>query len=115
MMTPGRPGSVAPATEYPGARRRATYHTDGARSARCGSLARIGIPVVVREPASTHELLPRPGSSGSRAPARAKERSSLAKKDEEIPVSRVACPVSRLDGAEAFHSESRRIVGVSGT
>ena len=71
MMTNGMPGSVAPATDSPGASTEARYQTAGARSFRCGSLASIGWPVALRAPETTNELLPMPSPpsrpSGSRS------------------------------------------------
>ena len=58
----GTPGMVAPAAFRPGASRRAKYHSAGALSLRCGSLASKGAPVVVRLPASTQLLEPAPST-----------------------------------------------------
>ena len=54
--TTGRPGTVAPLTEPSGVTIRARYQRIGAPSSRCGSLARIGLPVAVRAPETTHSL-----------------------------------------------------------
>ena len=53
---PERPGIVAPLSDSPGVTTRAKYHRIGALSSRCGSLARIGFPVSVRDPATTHSF-----------------------------------------------------------
>ena len=48
--TAGIPGRVAPMTLIPGASMRAKYHSAGADKPKCGSLARSGLPLVVRLP-----------------------------------------------------------------
>src|SRR5215510_8746858 len=78
MITLGRPGSVAPATDNPGGSSLARYQTDGARSPRCGSLARIGRPDFVRDPPITHELLPRVSPPKPRSSSSANLSSSAA-------------------------------------
>src|ERR1700722_428429 len=50
------PGNVAPLTEPAGVTTRARYHRIGALRSRWGSLARIGFPVSVRDPATTHSF-----------------------------------------------------------
>ena len=50
MITPGIPGSVAPVTSRSGAFRCTRYHSLGQLQSRCGSLARIGLPVAERAP-----------------------------------------------------------------
>ena len=57
----GAPGIVAPLTDPSGVTMRARYQRIGALRSRCGSLARIGLPVSVRDPAITHSFdAPRP-------------------------------------------------------
>ena len=48
------PGKVAPLTDPSGVTTRAKYHRIGALRSRCGSLARIGRPLNVRDPPTTH-------------------------------------------------------------
>ena len=74
MTTPGTPGSVAPVARRPGASIDARYQTDGVRRPRCGSLARIGLPLAVREPPSTQELLPRSSPAAESERRRASRR-----------------------------------------
>ena len=50
------PGKVAPLTDPSGVTTRAKYHRIGALRSRWGSLARIGFPVSVRDPATTHSF-----------------------------------------------------------
>ena len=58
---PAPPGIVAPLTDPSGVTMRARYQRIGALRSRCGSLARIGFPVSVRDPAITHSFdAPRP-------------------------------------------------------
>src|SRR5690606_8360565 len=57
---PGRNGSPAPMTDNPGAFRWLIYRRLGAPWERCGSLARIGLPVVVRSPPITQLFDPSP-------------------------------------------------------
>src|SRR5580704_13311786 len=52
----GAPGKVAPLTDPSGVTTRAKYHRIGALRSRCGSLARIGFPVSVRDPPTTHSF-----------------------------------------------------------
>src|SRR5688572_14646535 len=52
--TYGSPGSVAPITSNPGAVRWLSYEVDGVVRPRCGSLARIGLPVADNLPAITN-------------------------------------------------------------
>ena len=54
--TTGSPGTVAPLSEPSGVTIRERYQRIGAPSSRCGSLARIGLPVTVRDPATTHSF-----------------------------------------------------------
>ena len=58
MMTHGTPGSVTPSTFNPGAVRWTIHHVDGKLNSRCGSLARIGLPDAVCEPATAHAFEP---------------------------------------------------------
>src|SRR5204863_222533 len=53
MPNPGVPTSMAPAASHSGVRAWARYHGGGAVGARCGSLARMGLPDRVRLPAIT--------------------------------------------------------------
>src|SRR5215468_1124099 len=62
MTTPGTPEKVKPSTLYSQVQCRPSwYQIPGIEGDRCGSLARIGLPVLVRLPAMTHELEPMPG------------------------------------------------------
>src|SRR5690242_13150406 len=62
MTTPGTPEKVKPSTLYSQVQCRPSwYQMPGIEGDRCGSFARIGLPVVVRLPAMTHELEPTPG------------------------------------------------------
>ena len=77
--TIGAPGTVAPLTQPSGVTIRARYQRIGAPRPRCGSLARIGLPVTVREPETTHSFdAPRfkPGQRADRC--RRRRRSSPA-------------------------------------
>ena len=58
---------VAPLTDPSGVTTRARYQRIGALRSRCGSLARIGFPVSVRDPAITHSF-EAPGPIPVRAP-----------------------------------------------
>jgi hypothetical protein len=59
--TAGVPGAVAPLTDASGVTMRTRYQRIGASSPRCGSFARIGFPVTVRDPDTTHWFeAPRP-------------------------------------------------------
>src|SRR5262245_57384988 len=71
MTIPTTPGGVTPATRNPAPLRRVMYQIDGAVGDRWGSLARRGLPVTVRLPATTQLLLAaRPKRSPrARAPA----------------------------------------------
>ena len=55
-MVIGTPGTVAPARVSSGVSMRARYQSPGARNPRWGSLARIGLPVSVRDPATAQTL-----------------------------------------------------------
>src|ERR1017187_4435711 len=59
MLMPGMPGSVAPMASQPGAVRWTNIRSAGFWISRCGSLARIGIPVADFEGPITQLLLPR--------------------------------------------------------
>src|SRR6478735_1673305 len=66
MTTPGSPENVNPET-WNGHAALSVRHwrltcpqMPGIESARCGSLASSGLPVVVREPETTHEFEPMP-------------------------------------------------------
>ncbi len=50
------PGTDAPFSQPSGVTIRARYQRIGAPRPRCGSLARIGLPVTVREPDTTHSF-----------------------------------------------------------
>ena len=65
--TPGMPGIDAPAIFTPGISRRTKYHSAGALSLRCGSLASSGLPVVVWLPATTQLFEPTPSTPDSGA------------------------------------------------
>ena len=70
-LTPGIAGSPAPITSSPGAVRWAMYRSEGCSCVRCGSLARMARPVVVRDGARAQLLLPVPSRaarSGSAVP-----------------------------------------------
>src|SRR5271154_5084049 len=54
--TIGAPGMVPPFNDPLGVTMRARYQRIGAPRSRCGSLARIGLPVVVRAPEIAHSL-----------------------------------------------------------
>src|SRR5260370_3722493 len=71
-ITAGKPTIEAPVTSNPGARRCTKYHGDGIENSRCGSLARIGLPVADRSPEITHAFDPGCGS----APVRGGEKNS---------------------------------------
>src|SRR5438045_6413802 len=61
MTTPGSVENVYPSTSNPHVQcRPICIQMPGADGDRCGSLARIGLPVVVRSPPMTHELDPIP-------------------------------------------------------
>ena len=53
----------------------AAYQIDGIPGTRCGSLQRIGRPVAVRSPETTHELLMPPAVGIQRAASRNIDRS----------------------------------------
>src|SRR3546814_6483508 len=55
-MVTGTPGTVAPTVPNSGVTMQARYQRPGALNPRCGSLARIGLPVAVRLPSSTQAL-----------------------------------------------------------
>src|SRR6186997_2759159 len=55
--TNGTPGIVTPITSSPPATRCISYQVDGNSICRCGSLARIGLPLFVLLPAITQLLL----------------------------------------------------------
>src|SRR6266571_2008948 len=57
MTIPGVPGKLTPITSISPATRWHSYQIDGAAWPRCGSLQRIGIPVVVIVPSTTQLLL----------------------------------------------------------
>src|SRR5260370_37318010 len=58
ITIPGAPGKLAPITSISPATRWHSYQTDGAACSRCGSLQRMGEPVVVIAPSATQLLLP---------------------------------------------------------
>src|ERR1700693_1557544 len=58
MITHGTPGNEAPITFSPGVCNCTWYHTDGMENCRCGSLARIGFPLGVCLPETTHAFEP---------------------------------------------------------
>ena len=60
MGKPGAPASVAPVTSQCGVRTCARYHGGGQVGARCGSLARSGLPDAVRAPATAQLFDPPP-------------------------------------------------------
>src|SRR5579872_401284 len=70
MMTQGTPGSATPITFSPGAFKCTEYQIDGMPQSRCGSLARIGLPVEVCLPETAHAFEPgctsRPDRDGNR-------------------------------------------------
>src|SRR5271167_2452590 len=66
--TIGAPGMVTPLNDPPGVTMRARYQRIGALRSRCGSLARIGLPVVVRAPETTHQL-DAPCANGDQRPS----------------------------------------------
>src|SRR4029453_11817358 len=65
MMTNGVLGSVTPATSTSAAITWASYQIDGISTLRCGSLARSGLPVAVRDPARTHPWRAAGGECGA--------------------------------------------------
>src|SRR5260221_9730125 len=67
--TPGSPGIVAPATVSVGVSIAARYHSAGARSVRCGSLASSGLPDFDRDGPITHEFEARLMATASRISA----------------------------------------------
>src|SRR5687768_7221918 len=58
IITPGTPASATPATLNEPPWRHTSCQIDTAPNGTCGSLATIGCPDTVREPASTQLLLP---------------------------------------------------------
>src|SRR5260221_549229 len=52
---------VAPVTFRPGARRCTRYQGEGMENSRCGSFARIGLPLAVRDPATAQAFEPGSG------------------------------------------------------
>src|SRR5258707_11075293 len=58
ITIPGAPGKLAPITSISPATRWHSYQIDGADCSRCGSLQRMGKPVVVIVPSATQLLLP---------------------------------------------------------
>ena len=66
MTTPGIPENVNPSTSYPQSQCRPIwYQIPGIDGDRCGSLARIGLPVAVSAPDTTQLLDPIPGRSAA--------------------------------------------------
>ena len=65
--------SATPRASYPGARRCSSIQAPGCTASRCGSFASSGLPVAVREPATTQSFDPcafgRGSSSSSRPPS----------------------------------------------
>ena len=55
--TPGRPGTLAPLTAYPGADSATWYQMDGMVCGRCGSPASIDRPPATAGPLAAHALL----------------------------------------------------------
>ncbi len=71
MMTNGIPGIVTPVdSKSSPALTCAAYQIDGIPGTRCGSLQRMGRPVDVRSPDTTHELLIPPAVGIQRAASR---------------------------------------------
>src|SRR3546814_14465027 len=77
----GTPGTVAPVTDSVGVSIRARYQRIGAARPRWGSLTRSGLPVVVREPESTHSFDavdgPRGGGRAARSRSMTRERKGV--------------------------------------
>src|SRR5437660_423030 len=57
-MMPGAPGSATPATSNPGACRCVMYQMPGTEYSRCISFERIGLPLAVWRPPTTHAFDP---------------------------------------------------------
>src|SRR6516225_2293887 len=60
MSTPGRPGTLTPVTDRPGADRAAWYQIDGTVWGRCGSPASIDTRPATRGPFAAQALLSGP-------------------------------------------------------
>ena len=75
MTTPGIPENVKPLTSNGHAApsrvqcRPIWYQMPGTETPRCGSLARIGLPVVEWSPSTTQPLEPMPSDEPSREPS----------------------------------------------
>src|SRR5450755_2886576 len=54
---PGRPGTLTPVTDRPGARSATWYQTEGMVCGRCGSPASMALPPATAGPLTAHALL----------------------------------------------------------
>ncbi len=104
ITTPGIPEKPKPATSngqsLPTTRqcRPTWYHSEGIWGARCGSLASIGLPVVVWEPATTQEFEPMPAVAPSPAPAPAPSGEGAAARNARAARSAWVVPAGRSAG-----------------
>jgi hypothetical protein len=79
----GLPTKDAPATAHSGVRTWARYQGAGIEGARCGSLARIGLPLAVRAPAIAQAFdAPDPPTTSRRSARSAPRRSSAGPTEE---------------------------------
>src|SRR2546423_13372891 len=93
ITIPGMPANEKPTNLYPAPSSPISYQIDGLRTARCGSPARIGLPVAVLDPESAQQFDPAPLP----APGRNEERATAPGCDDE--------PIPRY-GATAAHARS---------
>ena len=98
----GTPGTVAPTRVRLGVSIRARYHSPGARKPRWGSLARIGLPVSVCDPATAQTFDAVTGAMASGQSARSVEKKGA------LPKAAIVGGASR---AMSGQSSSMRSVG----
>ncbi len=72
---------AAPVTFRPGACKCTRYQGEGIAYSRCGSLAKMGLPVAEREPATAHAFEP---GRGSAPPRTGRRNSTLARSPDWI-------------------------------
>src|SRR5882672_12405138 len=76
--TVGTPGSVPPTTLPAGVDTCARYQSAGACNPRCGSLASSGLPLSLRDPATTQLLEPTASSGNGYAASNARAAGSIS-------------------------------------